>query len=291
MIWRDVAVGLALGLLLAWGGTASGGEPLPHIDPVPGGVALVLLEDAAQAKPVAHFRGREVIVVRHRGVWQALVGLPLDIAPGRHHVDFDTDTGRELRAFAVRPKRYPAQYVTIKNRDKVDPTKAELVRILREQGVISRNLQTWSDVPAQLTFDLPVRGRFSSRFGLRRFFNDEPRAPHTGLDIAAPEGTPVRAPADGVVIDIGRYFFTGNTVTLDHGQGLVSLYCHLSRVDVRDGERLRRGDKIGEVGMTGRATGPHLHWSVSLNDARVDPMLFLARPATTSRPTGRQAAR
>jgi murein DD-endopeptidase MepM/ murein hydrolase activator NlpD len=113
---------------------------------------------------------------------------------------------------------------------------------------------------------------------LRRFFNGEPRNPHAGVDIAIAEGTPAWAPADGTVVQTGDYFFNGRTVMIDHGNGVISMLCHLSRIEVKAGDRVRQGQTIGRVGKTGRATGPHLHWTVSINNARVDPLLLLNTP-------------
>ena len=158
----------------------------------------------------------------------------------------------------------------------VEPSAEDLVRIERETGIIRAVFTTWSDLPLKsLQFRLPVQGRISSIFGLRRFFNNEPRQPHSGIDIAAPSGAPVVAPLAGIVVESGEYFFNGKTIFLDHGQGLVSMFNHLSRILVERGKRVETGEKIGEVGMTGRVTGPHLHWTVSLNNSRIDPELFL----------------
>jgi murein DD-endopeptidase MepM/ murein hydrolase activator NlpD len=134
---------------------------------------------------------------------------------------------------------------------------------------------------ADTSFVLPADGRLTGRFGVRRFFNGEPRSPHAGFDIAAARGSPVKANAEGIVLASDDYFFNGKTVFVDHGNGLISMYCHLDRIDVQPGEAVSKGQRLGLVGMTGRATGPHLHWSVILNGAMVDPELFVSRRATT----------
>jgi len=251
---------------------------LPLAAPVPGGVAVVCVGRAPDPAPRVVFDGQRVRVARVGDAWHAVVGLPLALKPGAHELSvLEGEKSAHTVRFDVRPHDYEAQHVTLADRRQVEPGPADRLRIARDQESIVRAFSTFSDAaPDTLAFDLPSEGRVSGGFGLRRFFNDEPRQPHSGLDIAAPEGTPIAAPAAGTVIEIGDYFFNGLTVLLDHGQGLVTMYNHLSRIDVAKGARVARGDRIGEVGRTGRVTGPHLHWSVSLNNARVDPALFLS---------------
>ena len=245
--------------------------------PVPGGIALIELP--ADADPAsARYKGRKVLVTNEDGAHTAVVGISLGTKPGRYHLSAKTVSGKPLTiAFNVRAKDYEEQRITIKDKRKVTPEKRDMERITREKKTIDAALEHWSEQDdVVLTFRKPVAGETSSPFGLRRFFNDQPRNPHSGLDIAAPEGTPITAPAPGTIIEAGDYFFNGNTVFIDHGQGLVTMYCHMSAIDVKPGTVVDTGDLIGKIGMTGRVTGPHLHWGVSLNDARVDPMLFLA---------------
>ncbi len=241
--------------------------------PVPGGVAVVDLGNGAE-RPAARYQGKPVLVTREDGRrWIAVVGLPLTVKPGREQLELDD--GRRL-AFEVGSRHYKEQRITLKNQQQVTPNAANLARIERELAVQTDAYRQFSPrQPSNLLFDKPVGGPLSSPFGLRRFFNGEERNPHSGLDFAVPAGTPVKAPAAGKVILVGDYFFNGRTVFVDHGQGLISMFCHLSRIGVKVGDELARGAVLGKVGATGRATGPHLHWNVSLNDARVDPSIFI----------------
>ncbi len=247
--------------------------------PVPGGIAIVALPDNVDPAS-ARYRDKKVLVTDIDGIHSAVIGLSLGTRPGRHFLRAVNTGGESLQiAFDVESKAYEEQRITIKDKRKVTPEKRDMERITREKKVIKKALRHWSDADeVDLAFAMPVDGPTSSPFGLRRFFNDQPRNPHSGLDIAAAEGTPIRAPAPGTVIESGDYFFNGKTVFIDHGQGLVTMYCHMSAIDTEPGTRVTTGDIIGRIGMTGRVTGPHLHWGVSLNDARVDPLLFLPVP-------------
>jgi len=261
---------LVAGAALGWCALAAA-LPLPTSSSVPGGVAVVPVAAADSPKPRVSYQGKPVLVVNDGG-WKAVVGIPLDAKPGSHLLTVDN----HQQAFEVKPKAYAEQRLRVKQQRYVEPSPAELARIQDEQKRLRAALNTFSgELPSSLRLTLPVDGPRSSSFGLRRFFNDQPRKPHSGMDVAAPTGTPIRAPADGRVVDVGDYFFNGNTVLLDHGGGLVTLYCHLDRIDVQPGQQLKAGDTLGAVGATGRVTGPHLHWGVALNGAMVDPALFL----------------
>lgn len=240
--------------------------------PVPGGVAVVGLGNDAQA-PQARYDGKPVLMIREDGQrWIAIVGIPLGTTAGTQQLLVD---GRPV-TFEVGPREYRAQHITLKNQRQVDPNPDDLKRIERELAEQTRAYRGFSAAqPSNLLFDRPVDGPLSSPFGLRRFFNGQERNPHSGLDFAVPAGTPIKAPAAGTVTLVGDYFFNGKTVFVDHGQGLISMFCHLSSTSVKVGDHLARGQVLGKVGATGRATGPHLHWNVSLNDARVDPSIFI----------------
>lgn len=243
--------------------------------PVPGGVAIVPIHGTGNA-PKVTYRG-EPVLVRRQGQgqnqgWLAVVGIPLSAKAGEGTLEV---AGQAVR-FAIKAKRYPEQRVQLKDQRKVTPNAEDEARISKEQLVLGPAWKVWpAGLSPSLSFRQPTPGALTASFGMRRIFNGTPRSPHSGLDIRAPQGQAVRTPAAGVVVLTGDFFYSGNAVFVAHGEGVVSLLCHLSKITVKQGQTLQAGDVVGEVGSTGRASGPHLHWSLSLNDVRIDPRLFL----------------
>jgi len=276
--WRVISVFIIalIGVLLA-NIPLSYASPLPPNYPVPGGIAVVKLDSKLRPEQVLYGK-KKILITNNNNNWYAVVGISLATKAGRKSLKVKSGTDSKTIYFEVHDKKYKTQHITIKDKRKVNPYKKDMDRIIKEKKTIVSALRYWSDnenVPLQ--FELPVTGRFSSPFGLKRFFNHQARRPHSGLDIAAAEGTPILAPADGKIINTGDYFFNGNTIFIDHGQGLVTMYCHMNSIEVKSGTQVKAGQQIGTIGMTGRVTGPHLHWGVSLNNARVEPKLLLPK--------------
>ena len=255
---------------------------IPEFESVPGGVAVVQLN--VNSRPTASYHNNPVMIIGKTNDWYAIVGVPLSSKPGEHRLEVTSNGEKSVHHFEVLNKKYKESRITIKDDRKVNPLPMDMERINRERKLIQEAKQSWIDIEVEsLLLDQPVEGRYSSPFGLRRFFNDQPRNPHSGLDIAAIQGTPIKAASSGKVVNTGEYFFNGNTVFIDHGQGMITMYCHLHTIDVDNGQNLERGEVIGTVGQTGRVTGAHLHWSVILNNVMVNPELFL--PVTTDEDT------
>lgn len=283
------ALALFAGLAVTSAATAA---DLPQERRVPGGIAIIDLGAADTAPGEVIFNEHRAPVLRTGTDWVAVIGIPLDAKPGLQKAlltpagargaalaTADTGSARPIE-FTVVDRKYDEQRLQVENKHHVNPDEQDMKRIDRERIRIDAALGTYTAgrVP-EFHMRAPVSGERSSSFGLRRFFNGEARNPHSGMDIAAPAGTPILAPAPGRVLDTGDFFFNGNTVFLDHGAGVVTIYCHLSRIDVEPGQEIAAGGVLGLVGATGRVTGPHLHFGVAINRAMVDPALLLTAGA------------
>jgi murein DD-endopeptidase MepM/ murein hydrolase activator NlpD len=271
---RSRIIRFALPLLL-FAGFAAGAAELPKESRVPGGIAFVPVPGTDMA-PTVIFNTHRVAVIRREDKWVAVVGIPLAEKPGELKLKVSTPNGTTEVPFRITDKSYRTQHLTLKNKRQVNPNPDDLKRISGETKRSDAALSKFTivDTPT-LQLISPVEGIRSDSYGSRRVFNGQPRSPHSGMDIAAAKGTPVHAPADGVVVEAGNFFFNGNTLYIDHGDGLVTMYCHLDTVKVKLGDHLKQGELLGTVGATGRVTGPHLHFGVALNRAMVDPALFI----------------
>ncbi|HWH47534.1 MAG TPA: peptidoglycan DD-metalloendopeptidase family protein [Burkholderiales bacterium] len=252
-------------------------DGLPRPASVPGGVAVVHLGPES-LPPIARFKGERVLITGDASGWYAVVGIPLDAQAG---VTLPLIVERAERQPETIPveigrKRYASQHLNVKP-GQVELSPKDLTRHEQERAHLRSVLRNFSEsAPDSLVLLQPCEGPRSDSFGKRRFFNGQPRSPHNGMDIAAPEGAPVIAAAAGNVLDAGEYFFSGWTLILDHGRGFLTLYAHLSAIDANAGERVPAGKRIAAVGASGRVTGPHLHFSVYLNGAAVNPELFIS---------------
>jgi len=245
----------------------------------PGEVLLVSLPDPPGVRrAVVVFREREYILTD--ALRFAFVGLDLGLEPGSYPmtVTFErTNGGREAvqRDIVVEAKEFPRKKLWVKESFAVPPKEVE-ERIRREAelvawvyGIITPR---WLGDGAFLQ---PNKGKVFPNFGQRRIYNDAPRSTHTGVDIAAPQGDPIRAANAGKVVLASRLYLSGNAVIIDHGLGVFSFYGHMSKILVKRGQAVGKGDIIGKCGTTGRSTGPHLHWAVRVFDSRVDPFSLL----------------
>ncbi len=212
--------------------------------------------------------------------WLALIGIDLDVKPGRHTVTIvaadGTRTTTATRTLVVTTRSFPTRRLTVEPKY-VEPPPDVTSRIVSEAEQLNAIWALRStDHPWTTAFTVPVPDPANSAFGARSVFNGQPRSPHPGADFASPAGRPVKSPVGGRVVLASDLYFTGNSVVIDHGRGLISLFAHLSTIDVVSGTLVEAGDVIGRVGATGRVTGPHLHWTVRLAGTRVDPLSLIA---------------
>jgi biotin carboxyl carrier protein len=213
------------------------------------------------------------------GTWNVLVGIDLGVTPGTYPILIEAGEGpaptRATHRLVVKPRKFPTRTLKV-DEAFVTPPAEVLERIEREARALT---ELWKAPPSAKAwagpFVRPVPEAANSAFGTRSIFNGQPRDPHSGADFRSPAGTPVKAPNAGRVVLASARYFSGNTVVLDHGLSVFSLFAHLSEISVSEGSVVKPGDVVGRVGATGRVTGPHLHWSVRANGARVDPLSLL----------------
>jgi len=246
----------------------------------PGGVFWVRFAGLPTAAATVEFAGRRYPLEVAGRQAERLLGVDLETAPGLYPLRLEaTDPGGTARVYRtsleVLPAAFPEERLNLPE-EQVTPRGAELLaRIAREREELLALYARPSRRPVPETFALPVDDPLGSGFGLRRILNGQPRSPHSGLDFRSPRGRRILSPAGGEVQLVGDLFYTGLTLVIDHGGGLVSIFAHLDRAQVRAGDRVAPGECVGLVGSSGRATGPHLHWSVRLNRDRVDPLAVL----------------
>lgn len=252
---------------------------IPVDSRVPGGVAVLQVGHKNGSAPQVFFREKRLpVVYDNEQGWVAIAGLPLSLKNGEFSVRIEQGGQTWQKPFVTRDKKYEEQHITLKDNSKVTPSKKDLERIWREKKQITNALgefRAWR-LP-DLEFIPPVTGRISGTFGLKRFYNNQPRSPHKGLDLAVERGTPIKSVSSGRVALTGDFFFNGKTVIVEHGQGVFTMYCHLDSINVHQGDSVEQADIIGSVGSTGRSTGPHLHFGVRIAEAWVDPSLFLEK--------------
>lgn len=267
---------------------------LPKHKSVPGGIAIIPLDLNTIDIPKVFFNNQQILVINYNNSkserdliahkdWIAIVGIPMETKPGLHKISIFLNQnqieGSKFedyieKSFLVTNHKYPTERLKLLKKF-TNPSYAEQLRINQDQQLIKKAYEYRSVLIPNLGLFKPVEGRKTSPFGLKRILNGKHKGFHSGLDLAAAIGTKVMAASYGRVILIGNFFYTGNSVFIDHGQGLITSYAHLNSIQVKEGDLVNNKTVIGNVGMTGRSTGPHLHWSVSINNVRVNPELFL----------------
>lgn len=250
--------------------------------PYQGGVALIELKGFIQ-KPKLFYKAKEAKVIKQNNKYFAAIGIGLDEKVGKKHIVAVTPDKKEDFYFDIEKKAYKKEYIKLKTNKHVNLSKENLKRYYKDRDLSKKVLSSFNkNISCNLNFIAPLQGRLTSEFGKKRYFNGKPKSPHKGVDIAAKKGTPIAAAEDGIVVIRDNFFFNGNTIYLDHGEGVVSIYCHMSKFAVKKGDFVYKGETIGYVGSTGRVTGSHLHFGIVLNKESVDPAIFIKDYAATS---------
>ena len=279
-------IGPVLALLVGSGATAADDPPISVAiearSLTPGELIVFTVNTKAEPSAVRiRLFDRDIPAFKSEtGAWRALAGIDLDRKPGSYVATIEAvgadGPSRVEHSIVVQSRRYPTRQLRV-DPSFVNPPPAVLQRIEEEQVFLRESFEhSDADRLWSASFVRPVAGRANSQFGTRSVFNGQPRGPHRGADFLSPAGEPIKSPNAGRIVVARDLYFTGNTIVIDHGLGLISMLAHLSRIDVRESEPVAAGQIVGLVGATGRVTGPHLHWTLSVSGARVDPLALLA---------------
>lgn len=243
----------------------------------PGGIAVIDFL-TSHSKPQAFYNNVPLFVQKIRNnQWQAFVGIPLLTELGEKEITVKTDSEQNIK-FNVKYRPYEQESINFAgdNNKYLNPNLSHQERIIKERKLLASARKYFSSRALSNSFFIkPINNNISSKFGNRRVINGKDSLPHTGIDLRGNIGESIKSAADGRVILIGDYFFNGKCVFIDHGQGLISAYMHMQKVLVDYGQEIKQGELLGTIGMTGKATGPHLHWSVYLNRTAINPALLL----------------
>jgi murein DD-endopeptidase MepM/ murein hydrolase activator NlpD len=242
-----------------------------------GGIIFVKIPGKADQEPSLKWMDREISLLYRsdKKIYEGFIAADLEQKPGTYNLDLTfmpSGTKKQVKIKVVK-KDYGVRNITIADDSKVNLNEKDLARATKESSVMSK---LWGESVIapfwKTSFIMPLDSEVSGTFGRRSIINNQPRSPHSGVDMRGKKGTPVKAVNDGLVVLTGDHFFTGNTVVIDHGAGILSMYFHLDKINVKKGDKISRGAILGAVGSTGRATGPHLHWGVRVDGQRVDPV-------------------
>ena len=255
----------------------------PAQELVPGGVAVINLPSDTTK---AFYNNKQVFLLDNVSYKTAIIGIPLSLENSfknksklEQQITYFNKNQKNTKNFFITLINYPTSRITIKNQQMVKPNNKNLNKIINDQKIIKNRYNAFNIYEninlKNITFESPVKGKKSSSFGSRRIINNIKKNPHKGMDIAAPIGAPIYSPLEGKVILAKNLYLPGNTVIIDHGKGLKTLYAHLDKIYIKENQFVKQNTKIGTVGKTGRVTGPHLHWSVILNGEAVNPKLFI----------------
>ncbi|MEC9206144.1 MAG: M23 family metallopeptidase [Pseudomonadota bacterium] len=218
--------------------------------------------------------GKNLLTIKKNDRFYLIYGIPYGISPGVKEIIISNVNSKKSLKLTINKTKFGRQDITV-SKTYTKPSEKNIERIIKEKNIISKYRNTWSKRDPDIEFIYPVKGRVTGVFGTERYYNGEKGRYHNGIDIAASINTAIVAPSSGKVILTGDFFYNGKFVYIDHGKGLLSVFIHLNEINTSQGKFVKKGELIGKIGSTGRSTGPHVHWSVILNQNYVNPMVFL----------------